>query len=230
LRSFSNSLGFLLLTFWILLLFYIPTGLGSVFSYFITYVIRGWGRLFPILILLSMCIFLIIVTSTLRRFPLIKNYVLAGIFLIFFFDQLSGNYKYDLTLGNFAKTQAITAVEDINRYVPKGCGILQFPVVPFPEVPPIYRMQDYDHLWLYLFSKDYKFSYGAVKNTSSYLFQSENFDLSDRSKLITSGFCYLVLDTFSFESPSQIQEFEKEYRLIPVPMQKQERWTLYNLK
>jgi phosphoglycerol transferase len=54
-------------------------------------------------------------------------------------------------------------VGDIERTMPAGASIFQFPVIPFPEYPPQYGMLDYEQFVGYLMSDDLRWSYGSVK-------------------------------------------------------------------
>lgn len=229
-NSITKSIRFFVLLFILFVFFYIPTGLGSAFAFYVTDIIRGWGRLFPLIVIISMCIMLEILKIIKRNSKLIHLFIVTSLSIIFFFDQILGDYRYDLGPGNFTKNMAVTAAKDLSKNVPKGCGILQIPIVPFPEVPSLNRMQDYDHLWVYLFSKDYKFSYGAVKKSFAYQYQIDNFDLNQKQELVNLGFCHIILDTYSLRDNSEVKFFEAKYELKPVLRQNQNRWILYSLK
>jgi phosphoglycerol transferase len=54
-------------------------------------------------------------------------------------------------------------VHALEAATPPGAMIFQLPAVPFPEHPPIHRMQDYDHARGYLHSRHLRWSYGAMK-------------------------------------------------------------------
>lgn len=45
----------------------------------------------------------------------------------------------------------------------KGAMVFQLPVAPFPEMPPILKMADYEHFRPYLFTQNLHYSYGANK-------------------------------------------------------------------
>jgi len=51
----------------------------------------------------------------------------------------------------------------IERRYGAALSVFQFPIIPFPENPPVGRMTDYEHLKPYLLKPDMKFSYGGVK-------------------------------------------------------------------
>lgn len=54
-------------------------------------------------------------------------------------------------------------VGEIESQLPDDAALFQYPVIPFPEHPPVNGMVDYDHLAGYLQSESLRWSYGAVK-------------------------------------------------------------------
>jgi len=236
--KFSSKLNFIeniyfrnfILFFLVLLFFYFPTGLGSIFSFFINPIIRGWGRIFPLLIVISICIFLICFKSLFEKSRFIKYSTVIFFTLLVLFDQVLGNYRYNFSAGNEAKRNSVLVSQDIEKHVPKNCALLLYPLIPFPEVPPINKMQDYDHFWVYLYTKSYSFSYGAVKNTSAFEFQTRNLNLSNLAELKKIGFCAIVIDTYAFQSEQEVLNLETKYALLPLNDLLQSRWKIYLLE
>ncbi|MFP4512947.1 MAG: hypothetical protein ACLFRV_08395 [Acidimicrobiales bacterium] len=54
-------------------------------------------------------------------------------------------------------------VRQIESQLPDDAALFQYPVIPFPEHPPVHGMVDYDHFAGYLQSESLRWSYGAVK-------------------------------------------------------------------
>jgi phosphoglycerol transferase len=54
-------------------------------------------------------------------------------------------------------------VSEIERTLGSGAEVFQVPYVPFPEHPPVERMDDYDHMRGYIHSEDLRWSYGGMK-------------------------------------------------------------------
>ena len=54
-------------------------------------------------------------------------------------------------------------VRDIESQLPEDAALFQYPVIPFPEHPPVHGMVDYDNLAPYLQSETLRWSYGSVK-------------------------------------------------------------------
>jgi hypothetical protein len=61
-------------------------------------------------------------------------------------------------------SERTTFVREIESILPPKAMVFQLPYVPFPENPPVHRMQDYDHFkGAYLVSENLRWSYGAMK-------------------------------------------------------------------
>jgi phosphoglycerol transferase len=58
-------------------------------------------------------------------------------------------------------------VAAIQRQLPPGAAVFQLPYVPFPENPPVNRMEDYAELNGYLHSTRLRWSYGQLKGPPS---------------------------------------------------------------
>lgn len=52
---------------------------------------------------------------------------------------------------------------ELERKLPRGAAVFQLPVVNFPESPNINKMQDYEHLRPFLWTRNVRFSYGTDK-------------------------------------------------------------------
>ena len=63
-------------------------------------------------------------------------------------------------------------VRRVEAAMPAEAAIFQLPRVPFPEHPPVFRMQDYDHARGYLHSRRLRWSYGAMKGRADEAWQA----------------------------------------------------------
>jgi phosphoglycerol transferase len=63
-------------------------------------------------------------------------------------------------------------VRAIEAAMPPDAMVFQLPAVPFPEHPPVHRMQDYDHLRGFLHARALRWSYGATKGRESQAWQA----------------------------------------------------------
>ena len=134
--------------------------------------IRVWNR---ISVIIAFCSFLLVALALERMRTRLPGWLGEGravaIALI-----IAALAVVDLGIGwpgarvapNYAVADAAYAsdrawVEGIEAVMPTNSAIFQFPVRPFPEVPPTYDLQDYDLLRPYLHSKGLRWSYGGVK-------------------------------------------------------------------
>lgn len=69
--------------------------------------------------------------------------------------------NYEAVAAEFRRDAAF--VDALRTTLPRDAMIFQLPVVPFPEHPPVNRMQDYDHLRGYLHASGLRWSYGAIR-------------------------------------------------------------------
>jgi phosphoglycerol transferase len=68
------------------------------------------------------------------------------------YETIAQKYKYD---DFFFKT--------LEQRLPGGAMIFQYPIIPFPESPPVGKMQDYEHFIGYLHTTHLRWSYGAMR-------------------------------------------------------------------
>ena len=86
--------------------------------------------------------------------------------------------------------------------MPENAMIFQLPYVPFPESPPVYKMDDYSHFRAYLHSKDLRWSYGTIKGRQGDRWQRmvANMPVDDMLKALSqAGFEGVYIDTYGFE-------------------------------
>ena len=98
--------------------------------------------------------------------------------------------------------------------VPKGSMIFQFPIMDFPE-SPFPKVGSYDHFRPYLYSKDLRFSFGAVKGRPMLQWQGEigRLPFPDAiHALETYGFAALYVNRNGF--PDQGEGILKECRRL----------------
>ncbi|MCZ7528820.1 MAG: hypothetical protein M5U14_22055 [Acidimicrobiia bacterium] len=66
----------------------------------------------------------------------------------------------------------------VEALVGPGAMVFQYPVVPFPEWPPVVEMTDYEHIIAYLHTDDVRWSYGAMRGRPEGDWQRRLGDLS----------------------------------------------------
>lgn len=185
------------------LLFFIPWGLNALVAEFITAQIRGWNRLLPTLLLLTLLLAGVALAHTPRL--LTKRSVAIGasvvIAVVVIEQVLPFQRIYASTAQRFAQDSAYARdyAEAIDTEVPGKCGVLQLPAMVYPEngrVEP--ELNDYEHFWLPLTNQVKDFSYGAVRFTTSAEMVPEvtvPITEAEIGQLEESGFCGIHVDT-----------------------------------
>ena len=156
-------------------LLYLVTPVNFVLSRTLLPFIRAWGRasVFLTLFLLALLLFQV---DRIRQ-TVIRVVICAGLLLIQFteLNQYRETFPEGTALAATAREVAKlreATIADIGRILEPGCGIVQIPLYPFPEFDTP-RDSNGDYGLLELPTTDrigYRWSYGAMKNTSSFRF------------------------------------------------------------
>jgi len=162
----------------VLVLFMFGTigGFGSIFSQAITASIRGWNRIsvfisFGALLGLFMLLqFELQKRFTGRRFIFLSSFISIIFLLGGLYDQTvpaskAGNEQ---TKKSFSMDKEF--IRSIENSLPAGSAVYQLPYMPFPEVPPLHRLQAYDLSVGFLHSSSLGWSYGGMKGRSGDFF------------------------------------------------------------
>lgn len=191
----------------IVILFFIPWGLNSLFAGFVTAQIRAWNRLTPVLLLLVFLLLASLLTHsrTLHR-PRVAGVALVGIVGMVLLDQvLPYRSMYASTVSRFAEETewARSYAQEAQAQLEKDCGVLQLPHMVYPEngqVEP--SLNDYEHLWQSITAPNLKWSYGAVRGTEGANRVAEIAEAALTGDLQTpreAGFCAIHVDLRGFE-------------------------------
>ena len=180
---------------WILL-FSLIGGLNLLLGTFGFILFRGTNR-YSIVILAIALLFLVRQLS--RRCP--KKWVVPlafGIALIGLWDQLPPKVSASQIqqTANFVRSDRNFAKE-LEAQVPQGSMVFQLPVAPFPEMPSIYQMSDYEHFRPYLFTQLLHYSYGTIKGRGDADWQIELSKLAPADmadKLESYGFGAVIIN------------------------------------
>ena len=196
----------LLLSFFVSLLFYWNTGLGSVFSFFITDWIRSWGRFYIFLIYFAFVIAaLVIKNSNIWKNSSIttKQILISLVLVIALFDQGLRTLPNGLSNAVELQSEIQDFSNQMNKSLDTNCPVLQLPIMKFPESGSIGAISDYDHFWLYLTDSQRKYSYGAVKGTQQANWQ-DRIETKTVKKITAQaaavGYCAVVVDFRGYES------------------------------
>lgn len=162
----------------VLMLFMFGTigGFGSIFALVITPSIRAWNRIsifigFSVLLIL----FLLLQAEIQKRFTGRRLFFATGVSAIILL--LGGLYDQTISSCKACNEQTSNAfimdrvfIHSIENSLPKGSSIYQLPYMPFPEVPPLYRLPDYGLSAGFLHSTSLYWSYGGMKGRGGDLF------------------------------------------------------------
>ncbi|MCX7338847.1 MAG: sugar translocase [Alphaproteobacteria bacterium] len=174
-RSVDSRLVFLSMIVYVLFLFGTIGGLGAIFSFFISPLMRGWNRISVFIGFGSIAAFFFILQDRIERFGSRSKstgafLVSAGIVLLLgLFDQtVTNSMPGDSTKSAYKLDKDF--IEQIERSVPKGSAIYQLPYIPFPEAPILHRLDEYCLTAGFIHSKSLNWSYGGIRGRKGDLF------------------------------------------------------------
>jgi hypothetical protein len=181
------------------LAFYTRGGLGALSAFVLTPSIRTWSRLVTVLALLGLLAAGLALTSLAHRRGRALAASLAVLaVLIGVLDQTNPALAPDYSAQR-AKASNLTAYTTaLERSLAPGCAVFQYPVVPFPEQPPVAGMAAYEQLQPYLTSSQLAWSFGAMRGTEAADWQRTLPPLGDDGILVddlaAADFCAVELD------------------------------------
>lgn len=145
-------------------------GFASLFALIISPQMRSYNRVSIYLAFFSFFAVMLLLEKVRRRVDSRRAQItfhasLGFILLLGVLDQTGRGVYFVPHYAAFISESASDAdfVRRIEETVPAGVMIFQLPYVEFPENPPVYQMQDYEHFRPYLHSKHLRWSYGAIK-------------------------------------------------------------------
>jgi hypothetical protein len=189
-------------------------GLGAIFAYHISPMIRAYNRISVFIVFFSLSAFFIILQKLLKplRNKYSRGFVLIGILIIGLFDQIPLLEHVDVNKTFQSDAKFIAKIE---AAIPPGSCIFQLPFMAFPEAPDHYKMKDYDPYRAYLHSKKLKWSYGAVTGRTAaawqnYVTQKPVAEMVD--DLVFAQFSGIYLDRNGY--PNNAVEIEKKLQSV----------------
>lgn len=221
------------------LLFFVPWSTNFLFALLITPEIRSWDRLLPTILLLLM----VGAVSAMRTLVPRVSYgwnaamalVLVGLTLLDGVAPYSGVIRSHFQREQHRVRMATVYAERVNGSVPKRCGVLQLPYVPFPEkAMRIAGMADYEHFLVALTNPRKQWSYGGVKYTTASEWAhvlSDQLTYSSVRSLVEGGFCGVHLDRIGYAEARAASLAESVERLLGPPMAEGHgrRWLFFAL-
>lgn len=126
--------------------------------------IRVWSRMsvviaFPAIVSATLCLAWVLQKQ--KRGMFLASLLIVGSLSIL--DMNPGHQlpPFKKTAGSWARDRHI--VSQVSRSFGSNAMVFQFPIIPFPENPPVVKMSDYEHLKGYLHSSTLRWSYGGIK-------------------------------------------------------------------
>jgi phosphoglycerol transferase len=186
-------------------------GLGTIVAFFILPQIRGYGRISVFIAFFSITAFMLLVDLLIQRysFSKIRKWTIYGctVIILFFgiYDQTSATTYYFVPTYKDTKEQFLNDkrfVNNIETIFPDDTMVFQLPYEFFPEAPPTFRMNGYDHIRAYLHSKIIHWSYGANKGRDGDLFQksvAQKPTADMIQDLSLAGFNGIYLDSYGYK-------------------------------
>lgn len=203
------------------LLFFVPQGLNFAFALFVTPGIRSWARLLPVILLLLLVGAVSVVRSSRLVISKIAAWALAAAIIVA--TVLDGVTPYVPIVGDALRSgerrldAGVQYAAAVNTAVPRECGVLQLPYVPFPEKGmQIGGMPDYEHFLVSLTNDEKFWSYGGVKYTTASDWAarlSSNLDDTAIRSLSEAGFCGVHVDMRGYsreEAPAVRARIERQ--------------------
>jgi phosphoglycerol transferase len=217
-----------LFSFLTVFLFFFATigGFSSIFTTFITPMIRAWNRISIFINFFSIAGFLILIEILLKKISNLKYFTgnLAVIALLLsVFGVLEQSLVKDKDASKIINKQYISDkhfVEKIEANIPGG-AVYQLPYMPFPEVMPINNLASYALFRGYLHSSSLHWSYGCMSGRKGDLFFS-NLAVQPLSNQIRAikplGFNGVYVDRRGYVDRGKVVETELRKVLSVEPL------------
>jgi hypothetical protein len=149
-------------------------GLGTIFAYVVSPQLRAWNRISVFIAFFALIGAGLLLDALGRRIGRGSPgrrwgfaACLAAVLAVGVLDQTGSSmapaYKAEAA-EYFADGHFVYAIQ---HQLPAGASVFQLPYVPFPENPPVNRMEDYAELIGYVHSTSLRWSYGQLKGLPS---------------------------------------------------------------
>jgi phosphoglycerol transferase len=178
-------------------------GLGAVYAYLISPMIRGYNRISVFIAFFAIYAFFLLLQDFLKkRYPNKNIILIAGLLLcVGILDQTNAkrNVDYQQIKSQYVNDEKFVAA--IEKKMPQNSMIFQLPIIPFPENPPVNQLKDYDLFRGYLHSHTLHWSYGAIRGRQVIKWQQAVARLPVKemlNELAYAGFTGIYLDRNGF--------------------------------
>lgn len=143
-------------------------GFGVLFALLVSPQIRAYTRISVFIAFFAAIVIAWLLDELLKRLPAPRFRIVycVGLAVIIFVGVLDQTSTIFFFVPEYEKIKReydsdTDFVGRIEASLPPGAMVFQLPYMPFPESPPLYKMQPYDHYKAYLHSKTLRWSYGA---------------------------------------------------------------------
>jgi hypothetical protein len=219
--------------------FFVPWSGNFLFAAWVSPGIRSWDRLLPIIFLLVLVgavqVWCHLGWGASRRLSIATACVVLLIVMLDVVSPYTPAVRTALSSGRDLRLAGEAYATAVNDVVPRHCGILQLPYVPFPEKEvPIGTMDDYQHFLVALTNPDKSWSYGAVKHTrrSDWAARlSDDVTAEDVQALHEGGFCGIHVDTTGYLLGDRAPALQRIRALLGAPSAQGNdgEWQFYRL-
>jgi phosphoglycerol transferase len=175
-RNHNKTLRIISLIVVVLFMFGTIGGFGSVFAQVISPSIRGWNRISVFIGFGALLGFFMLLQMGLQKYFVGKRflYLSSAISIMILwaglYDQTPASCKACNEKTQMAFHMDREFIQAIEKSLPKGGAVYQLPYMPFPEAPPLYRLQSYDLAAGFLHSSALRWSYAGMRGRSGDLF------------------------------------------------------------
>jgi hypothetical protein len=149
-------------------------GLGTIFAYVVSPQLRAWNRISVFVAFFALMGVGLGLDALRRRIgsgsPRRRwgfAACLAVVLAVGVLDQTGSSVAPPYGAQDAEYATDTRFVHAIQRQLPAGADVFQLPYVPFPENPPVHRMEDYAELIGYVHSTHLRWSYGQLRGLPS---------------------------------------------------------------
>jgi phosphoglycerol transferase len=154
-------------------------GLGALFNFYISPMIRCYNRLSVFIAFFALFGLALSVQRLVHRrirSRLSRTIYVAGacaVLLLGAVDQTVPWFRPNYRICNSEYASDADFGQQMEAALPAATMVWQMPCISFPEHPTVVEMSDYDLLRPYLHTRKLRFSYGAMRGREAYRFQTE---------------------------------------------------------
>lgn len=195
-------------------------GFGEIFNALVTAQIRCYNRASIVITALSLLMIAVLLNKIELKKKTLSCVVCAGVLAAGCYDQVN--------IQNTQWQEGIRPVQNmyesyfsvVEDSLEPGAMVYQLPYMDFPEVPPLYKINDYKHFIGYVFTDELRWSYGGVKGreeAAKNLNIDEGKSINFLNGIKNAGFKAVYIDTDGYaDGGIQILSFYNSLGIKPI--------------